>query len=131
MYFRNLVTICLVSLTVACQSTPELTSDLKQELETPLVCSGESECSLMWERATYFVSHNAGYKIQIHNNTLIETYNSVDSSVKLAFKVSKEPLGDGKYRIWTKAWCANIISCHPNELETIAKAKRYIRVGRK
>ncbi|MGE3666954.1 MAG: hypothetical protein AB7G51_10085 [Steroidobacteraceae bacterium] len=85
----------------------------------------------MWERATYFVSTNAGFKLQIHNDTIIETYSPTDYSTELAFSISREPLGGGRYQIWTKAWCANMFGCTPNQVEAMARAKRYIRTGQK
>ena len=109
----------------------KLYSDLQAEFDKPLYCEGEDECKLMWERATFFVNSNAAYKIQIHNDTVIQTYNPSENSPSLAFSVTKEPLGNGKYQIWTKAWCANMFGCQPNHIETIAKAKKYIRTGQK
>ena len=112
-------------------SKPQMSADLQKEFDTPLYCEGEEQCGLIWERATYFVSTNAGFKIQIHNDTLIETYNPSENSPRLAFSISREPLGNGRYRIWTKAWCANIFGCNPNHYEAIARAKRYMRTGQK
>lgn len=108
---------------------PKLSSELQYELDTPLYCDDEKSCKTLWERATYFVNSNAGFKLQIQNDTVIETYNPVQNSPKLAFSISKEPLGNGKYQIWTKAWCANIFGCQPNQYEATAKAKRYMRMG--
>jgi len=110
---------------------PKLSAALQNELDTPLYCEGEDQCKIMWERATYFVNANAGFKLQVHNDTIIQTYNPSEYSVRLAFSISKEPLGNGKYRIWTKARCANMYGCQPNQYETAARAKRYIRTGNK
>ena len=108
---------------------PKLSTELQSEFDEPLYCDGENECKMMWERATYFINKNAGFKLQIHNETIIETYNPAQNSPKLAFSVSREPLGNGKYRIWTKAWCNNMFGCQPNHIEAIARAKQYIRIG--
>ena len=109
----------------------KLTPDLQSELDMPLYCEGEEQCSLMWERATYFVNANAGFKLQVHNDTIIQTYNPSEHSPRLAFSISKEPLGGGKYQIWTKAWCANMFGCNPDTNVAIAKAKLYMRTGKK
>ncbi|MBK6617477.1 MAG: hypothetical protein WAT53_08195 [Nitrosomonas sp.] len=109
----------------------KLSVELQQEIDTPLYCNSEDECKVMWERATFFVNDNAGFKLQIHNDTIIQTYNPTEYSVNLAFSISREPLGNGKYQIWTKAWCANMFGCQPNQDEAIAKAKRYMRTGQK
>lgn len=113
-----------------CATNPtNLPPELQSEIDTPLYCQGENECKTMWERATFFVNANAGFKLQVHNDTIIQTYNPSDNSPRLAFSISKEPLGDGKYQIWTKAWCANMFGCHPNQYEAVARAKRYMRTG--
>ena len=127
-----LITIFVLALQVGCAVAPAaLSPELKSELGTPLYCETEEECKVMWERATYFVNANAGFKIQIHNDTIIETYNPSEHSVKLAFSITKEPMGNERYRIWTKAWCANMFGCQPHPEEAIAKAKLYMRTGAK
>ena len=107
---------------------PRLSPELQYELDTPLYCEGEEECKVMWERATFFVNENAGFKIQVHNDTIIQTYNPSKYSTSLAFSIYKEPLGNGRYQIWTKAWCSWFV-CKPNPIEAITRAKRYIRTG--
>jgi len=115
-----------------CASTEsQLSSELQKELNTPLYCEEGISCKDMWERATYFVKSNSGFKLQILNDNVIETYNPTSNSPSLAFSISKEPLGDGKYKIWTKAWCNNIFGCQPNHWEAMARAKRYMRTGQK
>lgn len=109
--------------------SPRLDVGLQKELEQPLLCEGEVQCKEMWERAAFFVSSNSAYKIQIYNDNLIQTYSSTNSSTGLSYKITREPLGSGRYRIWVGAWCANIFGCHPNHLEASAKAKLYIRSG--
>jgi hypothetical protein len=66
------------------------------ELDTPLYCEVEQQCKDLWERATYYVSTNSGYKIQNVNDTLIETYSPTQADTKLAWKIIKKPLGEGK-----------------------------------
>lgn len=122
------VTIFLIS---GCASQSNLSTNLQTELDTPLICNNEEECKIFWDRATYFVTSNAGFKIQIHNDSIIETYNPTNYSVRLAFRITREPLGDDQYRIITNAWCANLFGCQPDRLETMAKAKLYIRTGQK
>lgn len=128
------INVLAVMLLAGCATSPagsKLPPDLQSELNEPLYCNSEAECKTIWERATYFVSANAGFKLQIQNDTVIETYNPTDASPRLAFSITKEPLDGGRYQIRTKAWCANIFGCQPNQYEAIAKAKRYMRTGQK
>ncbi|MCK7546155.1 hypothetical protein MLC59_18515 [Marinobacter bryozoorum] len=113
----------------ATNNQADLSPELQNELDKPLYCEGEADCKAVWERATFFVNNNAGFKLQIHNDTIIQTFNPTQNSPRLAFSISKEPLGDGRYQIWTKAWCANMFGCQPNQYEAIAKAKKYMRTG--
>jgi len=131
-YKLLLVLAASVAFSSGCATNqPKLSAELQQELDSPLYCNSEEECNLMWERATFFVTNNSGFKLQIHNDTVIQTYNPTNHSVRLAFNISREPLGNGKYQIWTKAWCANMFGCQPNQYEAVAKAKHYMRTGQK
>lgn len=113
----------------ATQQEPELPAELQPYWNTALYCEGDAECKKMWERATYFVNANAGFKLQILNDNVIETYNPPHGNTNMAFSISKEPMGDGKYRIWTKVWCGNMFGCSQPINETIARAKRYMKTG--
>lgn len=88
-------------------------------IQTIPVCDGEKDCAAKWEAAQLWVSQNAGYKIQISSNVIIETYNSQDST--LAASITKEPLGSGKYKIIAKIWCSyedqGPYSCRPYSLD--------------
>ena len=124
--FSTVVTVSV--LLVGC-ATPgaEMSVAETEELNEPLYCESESQCTSVWERATYYVTTNSGYKIQHINDSLIETYNSNDTS--LAWKIVKKPLGDGKYQILTSAWCGNAFGCYPDALEAMLAAKRYMKEG--
>ena len=117
----------LLVLTTGCAST--VSPYISKQLAKPLACKGEAQCKVMWDRAVYFVNTNAAFKIQTVNDNMIETYNPSRYSPKLAFRIIKQPLGDGAYRIRVKAWCDNLFGCSPNELNATVKAKNYIRSG--
>jgi hypothetical protein len=128
-YTAPIVGFVAIALSGCTANPPKLTQELQSELDTPLYCESDEECKTMWERAAYFVNSNAGFKLQIHNDTIIETYNPTKYSPRLAFSVSKEPKGNGKYQIRVKAWCANMFGCQPNQYEAIARVKKYMRTG--
>lgn len=108
---------------------PKLSATLQNALDSDLTCKGASECKLMWERATFYINETSGYKIQVYNDTIIQTFNSTEGSTKLAFSVAKEPLGNESYKMNVNAWCANMLFCRPNQYEAIAKAKHYMKTG--
>ena len=72
------------------------------------------DCKAKWEAAQLWVIHHAAFKIQVANDVLIETYNATDGDPKLAARVTKEPIGGGKYRILIVLNCANIFGCVPD-----------------
>lgn len=90
------------------------------------ICEGEEDCKVKWEAAQIWISNNAGYKIQIATDALIETYNAVGSSPYLAAKVTKEPLGGGRYRIFVQLWCDNLLGCMPKPIKAALKFNQYV-----
>lgn len=127
--FRVLLMIIAASFVSGCVQMPRMSPELSRNLNEELYCDGEIQCKEMWERAIYFVSTNAGYKISVQNDLLIETFGPNEPSPELHFKVVKEPKGEGRYRIWTYASCANIFGCRPSWQVGVARAKLYIRTG--
>ena len=112
----------------ACTTT-SITPEISKKLSDPLICEGEKQCKVMWDRAMYFINTNAAFKIQTVNDNMILTYNPKRYSTELAFRVIKQPLGDDKYKIITSAWCDNMFGCQPDHWSAIARAKQYIRTG--
>lgn len=84
---------------------------LQRVIDTAPTCSTEKECTTKWDAAQYWVSTNAGYKIQTASTAVIETYNASRGSRELAMKVLKEPLGEGKYALKITATCNSAIGC--------------------
>ncbi len=126
------VLFAILSLTLAgCAGKQPLSPALQREADTALFCEGEEQCKEMWERATFWVKSHSGFKLQILNDSVIETYNSTGGSVRLAFSVTREPLGGGRYQIWTNARCDNIFGCETPPIEAIARAKYYMRTGQR
>jgi len=129
--------ILLVLLTVTffsgCAPQSTLSPAMQADLARPLYCQGAKECKDMWKRALQFVSLNAGYKIQRANAAVIETESSrcvYCYDDRLAMRVTKSPLGDGRYQILTNARCYKTRSCTPDIEETVWRAKLFIREGR-
>jgi len=97
-----------------CVSQEEINAKRNQYLATIPECRSESSCKSMWEAAQVWVARNAGYKVQVSTDTVIETFNSIGSSTGIAVSVLKVPLGDGHYKIEVNIRCANIFGCTPN-----------------
>ena len=77
----------------------------------PLVCVGDDQCKLYWERAQVWVAKNSRWKIQVATGVLIETYNSVDGSTSNHYTLLREPQASGVERITMTTGCDNIFMC--------------------
>lgn len=104
----------------------QLTPDDLLQL-APVRCETADQCGKMWQRAQLWVAKNAGFKIQIANDVVIETFNPSKDSTWLAFTVYKEPVGGGAYLINSRAACDNFIGCFPPPDKGRAALHRYIR----
>lgn len=118
----------LLHLISACAVTPPAETQAKAALfrETVPVCIDQADCAAKWEAAQLWVVHNADYKLQTVTSVLLETYNSVDSSTGVAVRVTKEPVGDGKYQIKILAACANWIGCNKPPLDLMIDFNKKI-----
>lgn len=108
-------TILAVSLSLAGCMTPSG----PEHTSTPApTCDGEADCKAKWEAAQLFVVKHSDQKIQVATEVLIETYNPTYST-NIAMRVTKEPLGGGRYKIVALAFCANPFGCKikPSTLE--------------
>lgn len=108
--------VAAVALT-GCATSPA--NQEKQALlqQTIPVCNGEEDCTAKWEAAQLWIVHNAGYKLQTVTNVLLETYNPGEYETRLAVRATKEPAGNGTYKILVKTWCNNMFGCSPNQTD--------------
>jgi hypothetical protein len=83
------------------------------------ICTYKADCTAKWEAAQLWIVHNSGFKLQNVTNVLLETYNPSHNSVRLAARVTKEPIGNGEYKIIIKMWCDNIFGCRPDPLDAM------------
>lgn len=91
------------------------------------VCEGAADCQAKWEAAQFWVVKHSPMQLQVTTNVTIQTYNSPKDSLKLAASVTKEPLGNGRYKILINAWCDNwMFSCNPNKMDAQIHFNNYI-----
>lgn len=102
---------------------------LKAEVETPLICNGEKECGLYWQRAQFWVANNSAWKIETATDTLISTHNPAANSPNTAYQVTKLPNTDGTARIFIKPFCDNMFGCQPKPYEATVSFKRFVKNG--
>jgi len=124
--YKLAAAVITTALLVGCATSPERQAKQAEFSRTIPTCSGTADCNAKWEAAQLWVVHNAGWKIQTQSSVLIETYNAVNSSSNIAVRVTKEPLGGGRYQLLVKVWCANIFGCHPDSWDAALKFNQEI-----
>jgi hypothetical protein len=121
--------LALVILVSGCVMPNTVPSEVNSQVANPLICEGKDQCDLYWQRAMFYVNNNSRYKVQNANENLIQTYSPTGGSTYLGYNISREPLGNGRFRIWARVWCDNMFGCEPAIYPEVAKIKRYIASG--
>lgn len=99
--------------------------------ETAPICYTEPDCKTKWAAARDWIHSNAGYKIQIYSDDLIETYNSAYSDPKIAVRAAKKPLGKDAEGNTTNVInvtvsCGNMFGCVPSANEAITSFNHHV-----
>jgi hypothetical protein len=94
-----------------------------------VICE-EATCAEQWQRAQLWLAKHSNMKIQTSTEVLLQTYNPPSNSGSTySFTVTREPLGNGQYRIFMEAPC-NGMMCSP-KVEEIKKAfYYYVQTGK-
>jgi hypothetical protein len=104
--FKSTFLVLVVFLT-GCASQPEfIPPRVTEAANMPVVCSTKEECDAMWAKAQIFIVQNAGYKIQVATDYIIETYSSRVSN-GYSMRLIKTPLGEGKFQFNLSASCGD------------------------
>jgi hypothetical protein len=93
----------------------------------PVTC--DSNCTMAWERAQFWIAKHGAWKIQTATNVLIQTYNPPDQDTRYGITATKEPLEGGRYTIKLALYCANIIRCDPRSEDVAAAFNHYVATG--
>ena len=91
-------------------------------------CSGAAQCARMWSAAQAWVANNAGMKLQIATDSILETYNSTSYS-RLAVKVVKEPVGADGYRFVITTFCMDNSCIGPDPWAAALDFTRTVNVA--
>lgn len=104
-----------VLLLTACATPEQLARQQEQRdrfLASRPVCTSDRQCEAMWAAARNWVTSTCGMKIQTMTDSFLETYNSID--MRLACRVTKDPLPQGGYRFEVTTGCGNMFGCAPD-----------------
>ena len=81
-----LLAAAIVGLT-GCASKP-LSPAEQKAAAVPLICKGVEQCDLYWKRAQFYVNQNSRFKIQLSNESLIQTYSPTGGTTDVGYNLS-------------------------------------------
>ena len=90
----------------------------------------ETTCKQSWERSQFWIAKHSKWKIQTATDVLLQTFNPTQYDPSFGFSITKEPLGNGRYRITMEAVCANSFGCSPNDTEVKNAFYYYVANGK-
>lgn len=125
---RNRIAVLLVvtGTIAACASEPPLSDLERAEALGPLVCQTKGQCDLYMQRAMAWIAQNSTWRIQIANDTLVQTFGPGNHEVTLAYRVIREGRPDGSAELRVIAACDNLFGCQPRPVVGMLLLKRYI-----
>lgn len=129
MTHRNTLLALVVVLASGCASTitPKLQAVLVNAPTGPVACA--DTCKTEWERAQLWITNHSKWKVQTATDVVISTYNPPNYDVSYGFTITREPLGEGKYRISMGLMCGNPLGCDPEPNEVRRAFYQYISTG--
>ena len=107
------ITIVLVVLLNACSVSSETQALIDTYNSTIPTCTEGADCVTKWEAARSWVVSTASYAIRVSNEDRIETYNADSTRAGTAVQVTREPIGEGQYRLIVNIDCFAISRCPP------------------
>lgn len=109
-----------------CAQQQAISPGLQQEALAPLLCSSKPQCDLYWQRAQAWLVVNGAFRIQLANDTVIQTYGPLPNGGALAYRVTKLPTTLESARIVINGNCDNMLGCNPNLMEAAVSFKRFV-----
>ena len=111
----------------ACALDSQAMQQKKAEFQRTIpTCEATIDCNAKWEAAQLWIIHHAGFKLQTVTDVILETYNPGPYDALDAVRVTKEPIGGGRYALVVYVWCNNIFSCVPNTWDAAIDFNRTI-----
>ena len=119
-------TLIAVALLSGCAAPAPLTAE-QMEQRRAHICNSSEQCKVMWQKAQLWVAKNSGWKIQLSNDVIIQTFGPGDST-NVAYTITKEPLSQDTYKIVMEASCGNMFGCVPKSpTERLIEFNSYLK----
>ena len=89
-------------------------------------CTTEPECDAMWDAAQLWIVQNAGMKLQLATDVVLETYSPQNGNMRLGVRAVKQNRGELGSRIEVSVWCGNIFGCMTDTREAALDFNRTV-----
>ena len=83
------------------------------------VCESADDCRRMWDAARQWIAEHACCEIKTLTDDLILTHDPPRGSPRIGVRVTREYLGDGRYRAVPYAWCDSSGDCVPRVVDAL------------
>jgi hypothetical protein len=119
---RAVVVLALGMLMAGCAS-----AGLQQLIPPqPIICIGGPDCDAKWARAATWIAANSTLKVQVRNDTVVQTAAAAPSETTPAFTVTKVARGEGRFEITFNGGCGNMYRCVPSIAESRARFAQFV-----
>lgn len=109
---------------------PQLDTALSTSKNSTSDITCDNGCKNEWERAQAWVMKHSKMKIQLVNDMMITTYNPIRNDPDYGFNITKEPLGNNRYKITMDLGNANMFGGKPKPLEVKSLFNYYVQYGK-
>jgi len=121
--------VALASCAVERRNLPAPPSDADMaDSKVPLHCKDKEQCDRWWRTAQVWAVKNAGYKVQIATDAILQTYNPTSERGGWAFQITRQPRLEGGEVFEIDASCGRgrYAICIPVYESVVADFKRTI-----
>lgn len=127
----KVITLAAAAMAYGCALNADEAVGVKPELveawRVPVTCNNADQCKLYWQRAQAWVATNSLIRVQIANDVVIATGNSMMNSTTRSYSVVREPRADGSALISFDTTCRNSLGCEgESKYIQAVKFKSYI-----
>ena len=91
--FRSTALIAILAIAGCAAPQPVRSPAVVAAADAPLLCKGKDQCDLYWQRALFYVNNNSRFKVQLANDSLIQTFSPTGQTSYVGYNISREPLG--------------------------------------
>jgi hypothetical protein len=100
------------------------------DAKLPVRCGSRDQCDRWWRTAQVWVVKNAGYKVQIATDGIVQTAGPDAGSPSWFMLVTRAPHADGGEAIDIELRCGTGATCAPAYDSVVADFKRAVRATR-